>query len=86
MLEPGKYLSLTIAGTRALVAALPLKDCVEIPGIRDGTLFQKNVRQSLGLSNAVNKGIKATIYSENHKDFFFFHNGYHGYLQSDAHR
>lgn len=86
VLEPGKYLSLTIAGTRALVAALPLKDCVEIPGIRDGTLFQKNVRQSLGLSNAVNKGIKATIYSENHKDFFFFHNGYHGYLQSDAHR
>lgn len=40
------------------IAAISLKDCVKIPGIKDGTLFQKNVRQSLGLSNAVNKGIK----------------------------
>ena len=36
---------------------------------------KKNVRQSLGLSNAVNKGIKNTIYSDRHRDFFFFHNG-----------
>jgi hypothetical protein len=29
----------------------------------------------LGTSNAVNKGIRQTILSDKHKDFFFFHNG-----------
>jgi len=74
-LENGKYLPMMIAGTQALIAAVPLKECVNIPGIKDGTLFQKNVRQSLGLNNAVNKGIKNTIYGDKHSDFFFFHNG-----------
>lgn len=64
-----------IAGTRGIIASIPLKECIKIPGIKDGTLFQKNVRQSLGLSNRVNKGIKSTIYGNRHKDFFFFHNG-----------
>ena len=73
-LQPGNYLSMTVAGTQALIAAIPLKECIGIPGIKDGTLFQKNVRQSLGL-NAVNKGIKGTIYGDKHRDFFFFHNG-----------
>ncbi len=73
-LEPGKYLSMELAGTRVLLASIPLKDCITFPGIKDGSLFQKNVRQSLGLSNAVNKGIKATIY-DNGGDFFFYHNG-----------
>jgi hypothetical protein len=66
---------MTVAGTQAIIAAIPLKECIGIPGIKDGTLFQKNVRQSLGLNNAVNKGIKTTIYSDKHRDFFFFHNG-----------
>jgi len=74
-LENGKYLKMEIANTQAVLAAIPLKDCLCIPGIKDGTLFQKNVRQSLGLNNAVNKGIKNTIYSDKHRDFFFFHNG-----------
>lgn len=73
-LQPGKYLSMELAGTRVLLASIPLKDCITFPGIKDGSLFQKNVRQSLGLSNAVNKGIKATIY-DNGSDFFFYHNG-----------
>lgn len=73
-LQPGKYLSMELAGTRVLLASIPLKDCIAFPGIKDGSLFQKNVRQSLGLSNAVNKGIKATIY-DNGGDFFFYHNG-----------
>lgn len=73
-LQPGKYLSMDLAGTKVLVASIPLKDCITFPGVRDGSLFQKNVRQSLGLSNAVNKGIKATIY-DNGGDFFFRHNG-----------
>ena len=74
-LENGKYLTMNIAGTQAIVAAVPLKQCITFPGIKDGTLFQKNVRQSLGLNNVVNKGIKNTIYSDKYKDFFFFHNG-----------
>lgn len=74
-LEPGKFMPMSVAGTQAIVAALPLKECITIPGIKDGTLFQKNVRQSLGLNNTVNKGIKGTIYGDKHRDFFFFHNG-----------
>lgn len=73
-LQPNKYLSLELAGTRVVLAAVPLKDCITLPGIKDGTLFQKNVRQSLGLNNTVNKGIKTTIYG-NSNDFFFNHNG-----------
>lgn len=68
-------LPVTIAGTQVAIAVVPLSECIKFPGIKDGTLFQKNVRQSLGLSNAVNKGIKNTIYSDRHRDFFFFHNG-----------
>lgn len=63
-LEPGKYLELELNGTRAVLAAIPLKDCVNIPGIKDGRLFRKNVRQSLGNSNKVNKGIARTIKNE----------------------
>jgi hypothetical protein len=74
-LEPGRYLKVGLGGTQAVLAALQLKDCLSFPGIKDGTLFQKNVRQSLGLNNTVNKGIKATIYGDKHRDFFFFHNG-----------
>jgi AIPR protein len=65
----------TIAGTQIVIAVVPLSECIKFPGIKDGTLFQKNVRQSLGLNNAVNKGIKNTIYGDRHRDFFFFHNG-----------
>ena len=73
-LEDGKFVRLQIADTQTVIAAVPLKDCLSFPGIKDGTLFQKNVRQSLGLSNRVNKGIKETIYKKN-KEFFFYHNG-----------
>lgn len=74
-LANSKAMEIEIAGNKVVVAALPLKECIKMPGIKDGTLFQKNVRQSLGLSNRVNKGIKSTIYSDQHKDFFFYHNG-----------
>ncbi len=74
-LDSDKYMSMEIGGTRCVIAAVPLKDCIRFPGIKDGTLFQKNVRQSLGLSNRVNKGIKASIYGEDSSDFFFYHNG-----------
>jgi len=75
VLKPGLYLKMDAGGTQAILAAVELKECLGFPGIKDGTLFQKNVRQSLGLNNTVNKGIKNTIYSDKHRDFFFFHNG-----------
>jgi hypothetical protein len=70
-----KHMYFEVAGSKVIVASIPLKECMRIPGIKDGTLFQKNVRQSLGLNNTVNKGIRQTIYSDKYKDFFFFHNG-----------
>src|SRR6266480_4104248 len=70
-----KYMYHEVAGTPVLIAAIPLKECVKLPGIKDGTLFQKNVRQSLGSSNTVNKGIRSTILGDKRSDFFFFHNG-----------
>jgi len=74
-LAGSKYMYHEIAGTPVLVAALPLRECIKLPGIKDGTLFQKNVRQSLGSSNVVNKGIRGTIIGDKRSDFFFFHNG-----------
>jgi hypothetical protein len=74
-LAGSKYMYHEVAGTPVVIAALPLKECVKLPGIKDGTLFQKNVRQSLGSSNAVNKGIRNTILGDKRSDFFFFHNG-----------
>lgn len=74
-LSGSQKMEVEMAGTKVVVATIPLKECIKMPGIKDGTLFQKNVRQSLGLSNRVNKGIKQTIYSKQHKDFFFYHNG-----------
>jgi hypothetical protein len=74
VLQDKKYIKMTIGGTNVIMASLALKDCLSFPGIKEGTLFQKNVRQSLGLNNQVNKGIKNTIYN-NGSNFFFFHNG-----------
>jgi len=70
-----KYFPTTIAGTQVVLAAVPLKSCLDFPGIQSGTLFQKNVRQSLASNNKVNKAIRQTIRGTSHKDFFFFHNG-----------
>lgn len=74
-LEKGNYLSGVIAGTKVVIVAVQLRDCIKISGIKDGTLFRKNVRQFMGLSNQVNKSIKSTIYSDKSMDFFFYHNG-----------
>lgn len=74
-LSGSKFMFHEIAGTPVIIAALPLKECIKFPGIKDGTLFQKNVRQSLGSSNSVNKGIRNSITGDKRSDFFFFHNG-----------
>jgi len=74
-LADSKFMPVEIASTQVVLAAVPLKEAVQIRGIKDGSLFQKNVRQSLGTSNTVNKKIRQTILGDKHKDFFFFHNG-----------
>ena len=73
-LEANKYLQLDLNGTKAVVAAVPLRECFKIQGIKDGSLFRKNVRQSLGTGNKVNKGIAFTLKNAP-EDFFFLHNG-----------
>lgn len=73
-IETSKCMELEIGGSTAVIAAIPLDECIKIPGIKDGTLFRKNVRQSLGSNNKVNKGIASTLRKDS-KNFFFFHNG-----------
>src|SRR5262249_35103923 len=58
------------------LALVPVKSCLQLPGINDGKLFRKNVRQSLGLTNKVNRALRATLVSGDLAPyFFFFHNG-----------
>src|SRR5262249_6724851 len=61
VLEQGNYLAVDIANFRTVLATLPLKVCLGFPGIIDGKLFRPNVRQSLGLTNKINKGMKQTL-------------------------
>lgn len=72
--DSGKCMKIEIGGTKAIIAAIPLKECIKIPGIKDGSLFKKNVRQSLGTSNKVNKGIASAL-KEDAENFFLYHNG-----------
>ena len=74
-LKVGHYLSLDVGGVKTVLAAVPLSECVKLPGIGDGRLFRKNVRQSLGLTNKVNKGLKQTIQGDTPHFFFLYHNG-----------
>jgi len=74
-LDPSKTLIAELPGARTAIVALPLVECLKFPGIVDGRLFAKNVRQSLGANNKVNRELKKTIHSERVRDFFFYHNG-----------
>ena len=73
-LEPERFMDIAINGTRAVIAVLSLTECVNIPGINDGSLFRRNVRQSLGKSVKVNKEIAQSL-KNNSGEFFFLHNG-----------
>lgn len=53
-LEAGRYLDL--ANFKSVVAAVLLTECLKLPGIKDGTIFRKNVRQSLGKQLAFFRG------------------------------
>lgn len=73
--DPAKTLVTSISGAQTVITVLPLKECLRLPGIVDGRLFRKNVRQSLGGNNKVNRALRATITGDRVKDFFFYHNG-----------
>jgi hypothetical protein len=73
-LDPDKVMIFDIRGTRSVIAALQLSECLRFPGIADQKLFKKNVRQSLGW-NTVNKRIRDSLKGERPQDFFFSHNG-----------
>ena len=73
--DPTNTLVTRVANATTIVAVLPLAECLKLPGITDGRLFRKNVRQSLGASNKVNRALRATIHGERVRDFFFYHNG-----------
>jgi AIPR protein len=73
--DPSRTLVTHVANARTVVTLLPLKDCLTFPGITDGRLFRKNVRQSLGTNNKVNRELRKTLHSDRIKDFFFYHNG-----------
>ncbi len=74
-LDPTKTVVMDIRGTRSVIAAIPLRECLQLPGISDGRLFRKNVRQFLGANSTVNRGLRTTLYSDRAQDFFFYHNG-----------
>lgn len=64
------------AGFRVIIALLPVAQCLELPGISDGKLFRRNVRQNLGITTKVNKGIRKTLMDKSRLPYiFFFHNG-----------
>jgi hypothetical protein len=73
--DPGRTLVTELGSAKTIMTILPLKECLRMPGITDGRLFRKNVRQSLGANNKVNKALRATINSERVREFFYYHNG-----------
>lgn len=73
--DPDRTLVTRIAKAQTVLTVISLRECLKLPGIVDGRLFRKNVRQSLGPNNKVNRALRATINGERVGDFFFYHNG-----------
>ena len=73
--HPRRTLVTELGGAKTVMAMLPLKECLQLPRITDGRLFRKNVRQSLGANNKVNKALRETINGDRVREFFFYHNG-----------
>jgi hypothetical protein len=74
VVDPTNTLVTRVRGATTVLTILSLTECLRLPGITDGRLFRKNVRQSLGL-NKVNRGLRDTLNGERVGDFFFYHNG-----------
>jgi hypothetical protein len=74
-INPDMTMVTNICGTQTIITVLPLRECLRIPGVVDGRLFRKNVRQFLKSNNKVNRALRNTINGEKVNDFFFYHNG-----------
>jgi hypothetical protein len=74
-INPKMTMVTKVGGAQTIITVLPLRECLKMPGITDGRLFRKNVRQSLGPNNKVNRSLRGTINGERVNDFFFYHNG-----------
>ncbi len=75
VVDPAKTLVTRNREQQIVITMLPLAECLRFPGITDGRLFRKNVRQSLGSTNKVNRAMRTTIYGDRVGDFFYYHNG-----------
>lgn len=73
--DPENTLFTRLGTATTVLTVLPLAECLKMPGITDGRLFRKNVRQSLGSNNKVNRALRTTINSDEIRNFFFYHNG-----------
>lgn len=59
----------------AKVFTIPAKQLIKLEGIKDRTLFYKNVRYGVG-NTRVNRSIKRNIINQDeHQNFFLYHNG-----------
>ena len=75
-IDTAKTLITEEGGYKVILSIVPLSQCIKLPGISDQKLFRRNVRQSLGINNKVNKAMRNSIVSpEKRPYFFFFHNG-----------
>lgn len=74
-LSQAQWQEARVNGTDCLLVILPLSQAIQVPGIDNGSLFRRNVRQALGKSTKVNRGLKRTLQSSELGDFFFYHNG-----------
>ena len=57
-LSDDRYFRANFSGTQVILAAVPLRECLNFPGIKDGSLFQKNVRQNLGNNDVTALAVK----------------------------
>ena len=65
----------TEAGNKTIVLRIPVLEILKLDGIRDRSLFSRDVRYWVGRTR-VNKEIRKTlIRSEEHQNFFLYHNG-----------
>ncbi len=62
--------------SRVCIGRIPVTEVAALMKAHGDRLLERNIRRYLGLhGNRVNEGIRATLYSNNPADFYFFNNG-----------
>ena len=82
-LAGSKYMFHEIAGTPVLIAAVPLKECIRLPIIKDGTLFQKKRSAKPRIEQ---RGYPRDDHRRQAVGFLFLPQRHHGAVQQDAAR